>query len=701
MADRDRREHERPGSTPGSDQTDLLLLSGLLLFFELVLIRWISSSIRIVAYFSNIVLVSCFLGFGVGCLLKKRRDLLPFFPWSALVLVALGRYLSRAGVKNPDQATEYFFGGGGTLHLLLVVPLIFLVTALTFACLGQGLAKKLDRFPPLRGYTINVAGSLLGTMLLGVLSFSQARPSVWFGLCAVPMIWLLRDRRRAMLLGGLAMVTLVAVVHDQQKSSLWSPYNKIELSRIPPAGAGAFRLVANDDYHQLTLNLSPEWIQRESQLKDWEATYDLPYRALSNPPGKVLVLGAGTGNDVAAALRHGAKSVNAVEIDPLILRLGRRLHPNQPYGDPRVQVTVNDARAYLRGNREQFDIIVLGWLDSHRLFSSLSNIRQDNFVYTLESLRLMRSQLTADGLLSLSFYVGKPWIGKKIFDMTREAFGHEPVVFAFASGAYGRDGQSFLIRPDPGAPLPQSLPGFVNLTEEYRRMAPVPYPTDDWPYLYYQDRRLHTDYLAILAILLGISLLIVFAALPRGQLMPRNDAPLFFFLGAAFLLLEVRNITVLALVYGSTWVVTSVVIMMVLLMVLLANWLTARWGSRLRGPWVWTGLCISIILSLVWDESVLPFTSPAIRGMTTTLVVSLTFLFAGIIFARSFSRTLVPSTALGFNVLGAVFGGLLEYLSLVYGVRALSGLALALYLAALLCDSRFVVRADDDPAGAV
>ena len=93
-----------------------------------------------------------------------------------------------------------------------------------------------------------------------------------------------------------------------------------------------------------------------------------------------LVLGAGSGNDMAAALRNRAAEVDAVELDPEIFKLGSELHPERSYDNPKVQMHLNDARNYLRRSALPYDLIVLGWLDSHRLFSSFSNVRQDNFV---------------------------------------------------------------------------------------------------------------------------------------------------------------------------------------------------------------------------------------------------------------------------------------------------------------------------------
>ena len=54
-----------------------------------------------------------------------------------------------------------------------------------------------------------------------------------------------------------------------------------------------------------------------------EYFYQWPYMAFGNTFKNVLILGAGSGTDVAAALRHGVEHVDAVEIDPVIIRLGR------------------------------------------------------------------------------------------------------------------------------------------------------------------------------------------------------------------------------------------------------------------------------------------------------------------------------------------------------------------------------------------
>src|SRR5207245_2485961 len=118
---------------------------------------------------------------------------------------------------------------------------------------------------------------------------------------------------------------------------------------------------------------------------------------------RVLLAGALASLSGAAALRAGAVRVEAIELDPVILRLGRLYHPERPYDDARVRAIVNDARTYLRTTPETYDLIVYGLLDSHTLLSHASSVRLESFVYTVEGIREARARLADDGLLSLAF----------------------------------------------------------------------------------------------------------------------------------------------------------------------------------------------------------------------------------------------------------------------------------------------------------
>ena len=132
---------------------------------------------------------------------------------------------------------------------------------------------------------------------------------------------------------------------------MWSPYYRIDFNRLLSQNGRPYRsvysVVANHAWYQGLVDLSPGALGPAAAANPLVLPqYELPY-LLVPTPNSVLILGAGTGNDVAAALRHGAEHVDAVEIDPEILRLGRQYHPEHPYSSPRVTAYVNDARAHI------------------------------------------------------------------------------------------------------------------------------------------------------------------------------------------------------------------------------------------------------------------------------------------------------------------------------------------------------------------
>src|SRR5439155_1188130 len=142
----------------------------------------------------------------------------------------------------------------------------------------------------------------------------------------------------------------------------------------------------------------------------------LPF-SLTNERESALVVGAGTGNDVAAALRSGFKRVVSVDIDPLIMKIGKELHPERPYDDPRATRVVNDARAYFEQNADKrFDVVCFGLLDSHAMFSAMSSLRLENYVYTRESIRSAWRLVKPGGVLTVSFsiYTGE-WLSDRLY----------------------------------------------------------------------------------------------------------------------------------------------------------------------------------------------------------------------------------------------------------------------------------------------
>ena len=154
----------------------------------------------------------------------------------------------------------------------------------------------------------------------------------------------------------------------------------------------------------------------------------------------------------------------------------------------------------------------------------------------------------------------------------------------------------------------------------------------------------------------------------------------FFFLGAGFLLLEAQIVSKMALLFGTTWAVNSIVIGGLLLLIVAANVLV-EYQPKLPISFGYAGIMISILVAYVVPLRSFFFESIVLKMLAATLVLCLPVFFAGTVFIRSFAKDSFRGEALGSNLLGALVGGLLESLSYWGGIRSLLVLAAVLYMA--------------------
>ena len=211
----------------------------------------------------------------------------------------------------------------------------------------------------------------------------------------------------------------------------------------------------------------------------------------------------------------------------------------------------------------------------------------------------------------------------------------------------------------------------------------VTVPTDDWPYVFFRTQKLPVEYLLILIGLIALSVVplrIVFKEVLRIEWG-------FFFMGAAFLLVETNSVVRVALIAGTTWIVNSAVFAGVLLFIFLANWVVARWRiTSYRGAFI--GLASSLLVSYFFPFSDLLSLPNYQAVVIASLVLTLPVLFSGIIFSVFLRCSETPSRALASNLFGTVLGGFTEYVSMYSGNRSVTLLALAAYLLAYLCFTR-------------
>jgi hypothetical protein len=362
-----------------------------------------------------------------------------------------------------------------------------------------------------------------------------------------------------------------------------------------------------------------------------------------------------------------------VEIDPTIQAIGRRLHPERPYDDPRVRVVVDDARSFLkRAGQGEFDTVVFGFLDSHTLLSSLSTLRIDNYVYTVQSFREAMSALRPGGRLAVTFTTATPWLKTRLFGLMTTALGGPPRTekVAFTNGRvfWGE-------RPVDWRPASEAA--VTAMADE------LELPTDDWPFLYLEQTGIPAHYLYFMAIVVLIGLA-SFGLVAPGE---RQLNLQFFFLGAGFLLVETRSVTEIALLFGSTWAVNAIAFCSILVAVLMANLLIERWP---RPPVQWLYVAIVALLIGGWMLPAGSLYMPSLAGRLALcgLVIFSPILLAGLVFSSQFRGATSANLLFGSNLIGAMVGGALEYTSLAAGLGSLYMIGALLYLCAFLAWTR-------------
>jgi SAM-dependent methyltransferase len=709
----------------------LALISLVSLFLELLLIRWITSEIRIFAYFKSLVLIACFLGFGLGCYLTRTKIRLAFLlvpllgmvlmtqlPWEPLHRLVINLSSFIGWFSDVHVFGRAYFSGQGLfglasalIALSIVIPLFGLI-AITFIPLGQLVGLYLENSTNgIRAYSINILASVAGIWLFTLLSFFSTPPIVWFAFLVVGLglfVWRMPRARRALVLVFAAIFLLFVVgasapqwwgeqswkgsleaehLKAGQSETFWSPYQKLTVIPLERGGQVVrYILNTNDSWYQQMMDLSPEGIAKlPESFTDIPAEYyqyNLPYKFYPAPP-TVLIAGAGSGNDAAAALRHNAGHVTAVEIDPLIYELGKKLHFEHPYTSDRVELHVDDARSFVQNTKQQYDLVVYSILDSQTTSSYYTNIRLDNYVYTLEAMQATKQLLKPNGLFVLSFSSERSWFTTRLRDVVTKAFGKPPLmvqtnVSFFVVGNGDRVEQTLAANPD--------LKKFVEAHQDIE-FEDADLITDDWPYLYQQFRGI-----PMVIWLLSIALIaLCWAAFARFKGSREGVQWHFFFLGAAFTLLEVQIISKIALLFGTTWLVNSIVITVLLALILLANLFVSRFPQFPRQA-AYVGLLISIAIGYWVPTGALFFDSILVRALAATLLYCAPAFFAGIVFISSFKEIGFRAEAFGSNLLGSLVGGLLESLSFLVGLQALVLAAGLLYVMSLLTMSRGVAK---------
>jgi SAM-dependent methyltransferase len=645
------------------DRFELFLASFLMLFVELVLIRWAGAYVVYLSYFANFILLGSFLGIGIGFLrARKQPDLFRLAP--VVLALFMGLVIGfPATIDRTGRDLVYFGVQTHGLPVWVMLPFIFLATALTMTTVAHGVAVRFARFPALEAYRLDILGSIAGIVTFSGLALAGLGPIAWGLVIAVLFIVLFR---RPSLLQGMAIAGVVAILASGalRADTIWSPYYRLQVGHNSD---GSTFIDANGVPHQTAIPTGSD------------TDYQLIYQRVTKPPARVLVIGAGNGNDVATALANGAQSVDAVEIDPKLMAIGVEFHPSHPYQDPRVHRIIDDGRAFLERTNNTYDLIIFALPDSLTLIAGQSALRLESYLFTEQAIEAARDHLAPGGSFAMYNFYREQWLADRLAGTLADVFGNHPCfdlgqkvavdIGQFSVFVDSRDPASFHCETvwDPDG---RSV------------VAPA---VDDRPFLYLREPTIPGKYLATLFLVLVASLAGVWLA--GGAFKPMARYVDLFFMGAAFLLLETKAVVQFALLFGTTWFVNALVFAGVLAIVLLAIEVERR--IHIGRPLLLFGLLFVglLVAWLVPTDALLGF-SVVPRFLLATTLAFFPIFVANLIFAERFRDTADPTAAFGANLLGAMLGGTLEYLSLLVGFRALLFVVAALYLVAYLTRPR-------------
>jgi hypothetical protein len=333
-----------------------------------------------------------------------------------------------------------------------------------------------------------------------------------------------------------------------------------------------------------------------------------------------------------------------------------------------VSVHIDDGRAYVQNTHRRYDLVLFALPDSLTLLAGQGNLRLENYLFTIESMRRVRSLLKPGGTFAMYNYY-EPFLLDRYAGTLAKVYGRAPCVELGDSLAARRQA---VITAGAGARRDCATPWHGQELES---------PTDDHPFPYLAKREIPTFYLKTLGIVLAASLLLARAA--GGRLRGMGGHLDLFFMGGAFLLLETKNVVQFALLFGTTWFVNALVFAGVLLAVYAAIETARR--VRLPSPLVLYALLLGalVVAWVVPQESVLGL-SPVPRFLAAVAIAFAPIFLANLIFAQRFREAASATDAFAANLLGAMLGGALEYVALATGYRFLLVVVGALYGLALL-----------------
>jgi len=438
------------------DALVIAAVSCAVLLFEIAITRILS--VVLWYHFAFLSVSLALLGLGAPGVWFTRfpphRSLLPGFLLASGVtlpasVVAITRGLGalRAHGATPGEFSD---AAAGTSFLSGDVIVTVLVLLVPFLCLGSAVCLLLLRAPGRRIgviYGADLLGATVGAALVVPLMHRAPTPSLIAGAGMLPLLCvpLVSRRARWPALAVAALLVLSLFQGDAYRLRYTKKYaegDRVLYEKWTPTGRitifpDVFHL---DDPHAAFAwgygagyrppHVEQLWLEQDGSagtpITKWPGEgalapspadsagagpldhlfHDVTSFAYQlRPPKSVCVIGAGGGRDVLTALRSGATSVDAVELNPHIIdAVGGPFggYSGDPYHLPGVTVVENEGRSHLTRTDRHYDLIQISMVDSWAATAAGAYSLSENFLYTEEAVERYWDRLTPDGVVSFS-----------------------------------------------------------------------------------------------------------------------------------------------------------------------------------------------------------------------------------------------------------------------------------------------------------
>ncbi len=619
------------------------------------------------------------LSLACGCRLGSKESRTAWYTALAVICTLLLSCGFNVGVY-PLVKTD----GLSTSCAVIVAAIALAMTSFLFFKLGQllNIQELSDRKLYLKHLSI---GSLCGVSLYAVSATIVPGPgSLLWALLFFP------GKPRLPIFVGALLIAMWC------QSTTWqfvfSPYKKFEVKQLSERETMIYGdglpynfCVDIPDAERFAQFAQMAHVQKEiDTFRYYLGRLSMPLGLARRTLDDVLILGAGTGNDVSFALKNGAQNIDAVELDTTLVKLAEAKHPDKPFGSSNVRLYTEDPRSFLRHTNKKYDLIEFCYFNPGRSDSAPYAIKQDNFLNTTECFNLALKRLKPGGVIFVGFSAQGDSIAAARLHASVASTG-EPAQVAYLQHDADSDPLAtkyFFFGLGPGIKL-LSKSDLEPLVTQFIHVTPFEnIPTDEkgasdnFPFVRAEDREIQNSWIFGLAVA-SLSVLLPFYRKAKNQ--PFYLPPLCF--GITLALANYLSFASFSLIAGFHWVTNC----LLLVFNCLCFFACSQIDPSLKAKFSW----LAYLISAVACGLVAGFANEPLVVCASENLLILTCAFC---IDNAFERYDSPSLVVYFTLAGLTIGSVSAIVALYFGLSSLGIVGLISLVFAYTLEKRILKR---------